>query len=136
MPYKLLNHTADARVECRGSNLEELLESAAQALYAVAFRRIQPGKETEHTVQIRPQKSSEDLLVRWLQELIYLMDVENFVACEFYFDRAGPDGIRAKVRGYTYEPQEREAEVKAATYHGMEIRHERGELVTQVIFDL
>lgn len=139
MPYRFLEHTADVRVECRGKSFAELLEAAAKSLYAVAFYEIQPRQDVERRVAVSadgPDAPVESLLVQWLQELIFLMDVERFVGTVFRFEAADPRAVSAVVRGYHYLPEERETEVKAATYHGIQVRQENGGFVAEVIFDV
>jgi protein archease len=135
MTYRFLDHTADALVECEGKTFEELLETAAHALYAVAFRQTQARIDLEEVIEVEGE-TREELLVRWLQELIYLMEVRYFVASVFQFERADDTGVRARVAGYTYHPDERDAEVKAATYHEMAIEETEKGLTTRIVFDL
>ena len=54
-------------------------------------------------------------MVRWLQELIFLMDTRSFVASGFEVRQADAGRVEATLRGYRYKPEERAAEVKAAT---------------------
>jgi SHS2 domain-containing protein len=75
-------------------------------------------------------------VVQWLQELIYLMEAERFVATQFTFAQADAHRVKAEVQGYEYEPEEREEEIKAATYHGMRVRHDANGWRTEVLFDL
>jgi len=135
MSYRFVDHTADALVECRAKTFEELLETAAHALYAVAFRETQARIDIEKVIEVEGE-TREELLVRWLQELIYLMEVRYFVASVFQFERADATGVRARVAGYTCHPGERDAEVKAATYHEMAIEETREGLTTRILFDL
>lgn len=135
MSYRFLEHTADIRAECRAATFAGLLESAAQALYAIAFRKTRPDHLVEVVVDIRAT-SPEEMVVRWLQELIFFMDVRHFVATRFAFHQLTEDTLSATLRGYEYQPEERATEVKAATYHGMTIQHTDEGFVTEILFDL
>ena len=135
MTYRFLDHTADALAECQGATLEDLLESAAHALYAVAFRATQARIDLDEVIEVAGE-NREEVLVRWLQELIYLMEVRYFVASVFQFERVGDTVVKARVAGYTYHPDERDAEVKAATYHEMAIKETEEGLATRILFDL
>ncbi len=139
MPFRFLEHTADVRVECHGGSFEELLESAAQALYAVALRSTQTRFDREQAISLEYDPSASEpgeALVRWLQEIIYLMEVKYFVGVLFNFHQADASGIRATLTGYTYLPEERAAEVKAATYHGLDVTLENGIYRAELILDL
>jgi SHS2 domain-containing protein len=77
-------------------------------------------------------------MVDWLNELLYLHDVENLLFKEFEVESVGENGLKAVAKG---EPFQEEAhviktEVKAATYHRIEVRKERGRWRAQIILDL
>ncbi|MBI4559328.1 MAG: archease [Candidatus Hydrogenedentes bacterium] len=135
MPYQFLEHTADVRAECRAPTFEALLETAAQALYAVAFNRIHHQADLERRLQLTAD-SPEETLVRWLQDLIYLMDVEHFIATRFDIQATPTTTLHATLHGYHYTPEERATEIKAATYHGMKVSKTDAGYLAEVIFDL
>lgn len=135
MPFRLLAHTADVRAACSGASVAELLESAAEALYALAFRERGGGCDAARVVEVAGG-STEELLVRWLQELIYLMDAERFVATSFEFVETTPVRVQAALRGVIYTPSMRAEEVKAATYHGMHVHRDGAGYEAEVIFDV
>lgn len=135
MPFRFLEHTADVIVECRAPTFKELLATGAEALYAIALKETRPARGLERTFEMTGP-GREELLVRWLQELIFLLDVERFVASGFDFDEAGEDIVRGRLRGYLCEPKERAEEVKSATYHELEVRETEDGFVARVIFDL
>lgn len=135
MPFRLLEHSADIRVECRGQTIEDLLRSAAEALYAVALRSRRNATDLTRSISLEAD-SPEDLLVRWLQELIFLLETERFVGAEFRFPTAHNTAVDAEACGYLCKPEERETEVKAATYHGAAIERRAGELVAHMLLDL
>ena len=134
MGFRLLEHTADVRAECRAARFEELLVVAAQALNAVALHEVRAQTDTERKIEALGS-TPEDLLIRWLQELIFLMDVEHFVGVEFDIS-CESTRVLAKVRGYLHGPEERAIEIKAATYHDLKIRESDGGLVVNVLFDV
>jgi len=135
MPFRFLEHTADVRVECWGETSESLLQSSAQALYAIAMYASQTRADVQQTLELSAE-TREELLVYWLQELIFLMEVRYFVATVFHFDESTATHVRATALGYVYDPRERATEIKAATYHGMTIREEDRGLVAEITFDL
>lgn len=135
MPFRFLEHTADVQAECRAPDFEGLLETAAHALYAMAFKKTRSAADIEFAVQVSAN-GREELLVSWLQELIFLMDAERFVATDFRFDTVDNATVRAGLRGYRYDPEERAEEVKSATYHELEVRQTDEGFVARVIFDL
>lgn len=122
-------------MECWGGTFAELLEAAAHALYAVAFRHLEDRRDSQRWITVEAT-GPEEAVVRWLQELIYLMEAERFAAAQFMFARADAQGVNAEVRGYRYAPDDREDEVKAATYHGMKIEQDDKGWRAEIILDL
>jgi len=135
MPFRFLEHTADVQAECTGDTFEQVLESAAQALYAVALTAARDERDVECHVAVTGQ-SHEEILVRWLQELIFLLDTNGFVATHFAFVDLGNDTLKATVQGYTCGAEERAEEVKSATYHELDVTEGEGGCLARVIFDL
>jgi SHS2 domain-containing protein len=123
------------RAACEGETFAELLEAAAKALYAVAFRRMEERRDVRRSISIEAQ-SPEETVVRWLQELIFFMETERFAAVRFAFERAEARKIQVEAQGYEYDPADREDEVKAATYHGMRVTENETGWRAEVIFDL
>ncbi len=141
MSFEFLEHTADVRAECRGATFAELLEAAANALYALALekRSAQSQEAKRPTINKSIEivaDNREELLVGWLQELIFLLDVERFVAVDYSFSESCVPHLRAELRGYRCNTDELGEEVKGATYHGLEVRESPRGFVARVVFDL
>ena len=135
MSFSFLEHTADVQVECRADSLAGLLESAARALYAVTLREVQSVSDHERVVEVRAA-NREEMLIRWLQELNYLLDIEHFVGTQFVFESIKDGGACVRLRGYRCSAAERAEEVKSATYHELAIQQNDGGFMARVIFDL
>lgn len=135
MPYRFLEHTADVRVECTAETFECLLQEAAAAFYAVALRRRRDDHTAERQVHVNGE-TREELLVRWLQELLYLLETERFVASRFDVAPGLAGAVSAHLHGYDCPPKDRETEIKAATYHGMDVRITPEGYAAEIIFDL
>ena len=135
MPFRFLEHTADARIECTGRDFAELLESAAAGLYAIAVRERLSDTSIERRIRVAGG-NREDTLIRWLQELIFLLDTEQFVAAKFHFDAVSEQEIDVLAGGYTCVPEERAEEVKSATYQQLSVRETEQGLLAQVTLDL
>jgi SHS2 domain-containing protein len=140
--YEILDHTADVRVVCKGTDLPGVMAAARDALYAVALESVPSGAPTEARRIEIGGASDADLVVRWVQELNYLLDVEQFVARDLSFRQLPRDpdetvpGWRIDARGCRCRPEDRATEIKAATYHGAELRRDTGRLSIELVFDL
>jgi len=73
-----------------------------------------------------PGDDAAELLVCWLQELLYRFETERLVPLRFEFAEAAPSGIRARVGFGRFDPKRHRAstEVKAVTYHELAVREE------------
>ena len=135
MSFRFLEHTADVRVECVGRTFAELLESAAAGLYAIALLERRDDVSDERHVRAAGD-SREETLIRWLQELNFLLDTDHFVATFFHFATVSERDVEAVASGYLCAPEERAEEVKSATYQQLAVRETGEGFVTQITFDL
>lgn len=149
MAYKFLEHTADVQAECRARSFTGLLEAAARALYSVALKRQRKTIRARHELFVSGSEH-EEVVVRWLQELVFLLETDGFVAVRFTWNGShmeAPEGaqsagphpvltVHCLAEGYLCTHEERGEEVKGATYHGLMVEKTGDEFVARVIFDL
>ncbi|MFH1619301.1 MAG: archease [bacterium] len=137
--YRILPHTADARVRAYGHTMPGVFENCAFGL--LKLMKLSPGCRTGDSTEIRKirlkARGSEDLLVRWLNEIIFLVQADGFLPSDIKVENCRGCVLKASVKGRTNRggpPAGRE--VKAATYHGLEIKNTGGKLTAEVLFDL
>jgi len=135
--FEILDHTADIGVIVYGGNLKALFENAGKAFFHLITDLKKVRCRIEKKVVIEGE-SLERLMVDWLSELLYLHDVENLLFKEFKIESVGKGGLKATARGEPFEEGVHaiKTEVKAVTYHQIEVRQEKGRWRAQVIFDL
>ena len=133
--YAFLDHTADAMADCRGVSFESLLWAATQALYDTALD-VQREEASETQRIVVSSESREGLLVAWLQEINYRLDACGFVAVDAEWDWANEESVSAVLHGYRATPDERGAEIKAATFHNLNVSRSGKEWRAAVVFDL
>ena len=136
-PYETFNHTADIGIRAFGRTLEELFINAAKALFDILMDP-DPIREIL-TREVEIQGSDlEDLLVRWLGELLYLCEGEGYLFREFSIIQLTPSSLKAAARGERFDPGRHKFknEIKAVTYHQVEVSKKEGIWVGKVIFDL
>ena len=135
--YEIIDHTADIGVVVRGASLEELFANAAYAFFdlQVGLERVGTAESREVVVE---GDDLEQLMVRWLQQLLVLLEVEELVVSEFNIEQADESGVRACVRGETLDPRRHElkGEIKAVTYHELEVEETTQGWQAQIIFDV
>jgi len=136
--YREIEHTADVGVELQARDLRSALESAAAAMFDV----ICDVDSVEHlltiplTVDAR-EGDLENLLVRWLTELLYVHQSRNMVFSGFEVLSVSRGTLEARVSGEKLDPERHtiKLELKAPTYHELLIEESEGHWSVRVIFD-
>ncbi len=133
----LLDHTADSGVEIEGDSLDECLARAAAGMFAQMWARpTAPASERVVGVELEADRPDE-LLVAWLQELLYRSEVD---ALCFYRFEVESDGGRLSGRaiGVPLDPDLESVgpSVKAVTRHGLEMRRAGECWRGRVLFDV
>jgi SHS2 domain-containing protein len=134
--YRILEHTADMGIEAAGETLDELLVQAARGMMEIISGAEALPKE-ERTVEITAGESGE-LLVNWLNEILFLFDSRGFLPAEFIIEQATENRIRARIIGEPFDPERHpvDREIKAATYHQLKLEHREEGWLAQVYLDL
>ena len=137
--YRFFDHTADVGVAVRAATLRGLFGSAAQALFDLMCdpKTVRPRRRRRITVS---GSSAEDLLVRWLSEIVYLHETRHWVfsSCALQrVDRAACTAV-GEVRGEPFDADRHRAgrEVKAVTYHQIGLSRRRGLWRVRIVFDV
>jgi SHS2 domain-containing protein len=135
--FEILDHTADIGLIVYGENLKTLFENAGEAF----FRLITDLKKVRRRVEKRIEIEKEDLerlMVDWLSELLYFHDVENLLFKGFKVESVGENGLKAVVKGEPFQEGVHviKTEIKAVTYHQIEVLKKKGSWRAQIIFDL
>jgi SHS2 domain-containing protein len=135
--FEILDHTADIGLVIYGENLKALLENAGEAFFRLITDLRKVRRRVERRINIGGE-SLDRLMVDWLSELLYLHDVENLLFKGFGVESVGKDGLKAIVKGEPFREGVHviKTEVKAVTYHRIEVRQENGRWRAQIIFDL
>lgn len=135
--YEFIDHTADAGIVAYGTSLEEVFVNAARAMTSLI---VNPETITEKVRREIAAEGSdtEELLVAWLNEILYLFDAEGLVFRRFEITRLSEGHLQGAACGEKIDPSRHEvkAPVKAATYHQLKIERANGGFRGQVILDL
>lgn len=135
--FEILDHTADIGIIVYGENLGALFENAGEAFFHLITDLTKVRRRVEKRIDIGGE-SLDRLMVDWLSELLYLHDVEGLLFKRFKVESVGKDGLKAIAKGEPFQEGVHviKTEVKAVTYHQIEVRQEKGRWRAQVIFDL
>ncbi len=139
MVVKPLEHTADVGFEIEAESVEGLFQGALLGLLGTMFQN--PPQEGQEEVDLALEAPDlESLLVRFLNELVYLIQTRGQVPGEAHIAlQGGGEGFRlwANLRTVPFgKALGFQGEVKAATYHGLEVREEGGRFKARVILDV
>ena len=139
--YEFLPHTTDAYIQSSGATFEEALENAGLGLFdtmcnlkAISHKQVD-DVEANGTDEV-------ELLYDWLETLLLKFELEGKVYSKFRIDltRAGSGAlhITAKAYGEKYNRQvhDSKVEVKAVTFHKMEVVREGHSVILRFVLDL
>jgi SHS2 domain-containing protein len=135
--FKILEHPADVGIEAYGETMEKAFEHAAAALVSlITDPRAISARETR-VIEIHA-KDQEQLLVKWLSELLYLYDAFGFLAAKTEMEKLTSISLKSKVRGETFDAKVHPAriDVKAITYHQIAIEKEPRRITLRVFVDI
>lgn len=133
-------HTADLGLRIEAADLDDLLRTAAEGLFdAILANRHELENRIEEPIALEAE-TPIDLLVDWLNELIFRHETQHRLYGTFDIRVASNgcalDGI---IRGDPIDRQSHllDHEVKAVTRHGLRLaRREDGTWVAELILDL
>jgi SHS2 domain-containing protein len=139
---EILDHTADVGFELGASTLEVLFDEARRALLMVVFER-PPEEEGEDRRRVPLSAPDyETLLVRWLNELTYLIQDTGFVPTgakiEIQKTERTDLSLEASLVGAPLDREEYgwQGEIKSATFHGLDVANDDEGWHARVILDV
>ena len=135
--YSIIDHTADLGITVRGTDARDLYEQAAASLTHLMVR-INPAKEITTEKLSVTGRDSADLMVRWLGEILYLFEGESKIVIHVRIDFVSSFRLEATLQTVPFDPDTDEIlyEIKAVTYHQIEVAEKADHWEAQIIFDL
>ncbi|MBN1666197.1 MAG: archease [Anaerolineales bacterium] len=130
--YKEVPHTADWELHIWAGDLIGLLVQAAKGMYALADTQLAEGVRLERSFTIE-FSDYETLLVRFLSELLYYGEVEQ-IAFDSFQLAIKDEILHAHLKGAPIVSQVKE--IKAVTYHRIEVRETQAGLEVNIVFDV
>jgi SHS2 domain-containing protein len=135
--YETFAHTADLGLRVRADSREALFQEAARGLFSMLVFNL---GEVRPAVEIRIELAADEIeyqLFDWLSELLYRFDTEHLLLCQFDVQFTAGE-LTAVCRGETLDPQRHQMdhEVKAITYHGLQVESTEAGWLAEVIVDV
>jgi SHS2 domain-containing protein len=138
---RMFDHTADVGFELETPTLESLFEEALLALLMTVFER--PPESGEHEDSVRLSAPDlETLLVRWINELVFLIQGDGFVPVHSNVrieESGGEDfSLEASLTGAPLDLERHgwQGEIKSATFHGLGVKQSGEYWQARVILDV
>jgi SHS2 domain-containing protein len=137
MGYELLAHTGDIGIRVWADNLKGLFQEAARALFDIITDRKKVAARLKREVAVQGS-GKEELLVAWLNELLYLHEVEELLFCDFALSQIEHGSLRGVARGEKFRQGHHllKTAIKAVTYHLLEVKELDGRWQARIIFDI
>jgi SHS2 domain-containing protein len=135
--FEMLEHAADARVRLRGDSLEDVFATAARSLVQLLIGDSRIERSRSRSLELSADSPTQ-LLVDWLDELIFLFETEAWLAAEAELDIQPGWRLRAVTRGQPHDTERQPIEtvVKAATHHRLRLERRNSGWEAEVVFDL
>jgi SHS2 domain-containing protein len=135
--FEVLDISGDVGIRAFGTSKEELFIHALCGMYSLIT---DPGSVREkRSLEITLERGSvEDLLVSWLNEMVFHFDTSGFIGTNIELIDFSEKKIRAVLSGEDFDPGRHEGRllIKAATYHKLRIEKVRGIWEADIIFDI
>jgi len=139
--FREIEHTADIGIIATGNTSEDLFANAAFGMLNIICADLRGPAQADRKLELR-ETSLVELFVRWLSEINYLLTVHHFLTVqilqlqikeltqcfELQAVLAGCDSTQRKNSMHT--------EIKAVTYHKLELQQDRQGYKIRVIFDI
>lgn len=134
---QLLDHTGDTGVIITAPDLRALFARAAWSMFAV----ITDPDHVRHREKVQVEVDASDraaLLVRWLSELNFRHITQHKLFSQFQLIELSDSRLTAEVYGEPIDPDRHTVytEIKAVTFHQLEIEETATGWRTKIIFDL
>lgn len=134
--FEAIEHTADVGLHVYGGDLSELFTNAAVGLLRFMVRTEREEAKSEVSIELS-EDNREELLVAWLNEIIFYVATRNFIPQKITIGSISEYALVARVRGEPFASSKHRilTEIKAATYHELEIKNTPDGFEARVIFD-
>lgn len=125
-------HTADWELEVWAPDLAGLLEQAARGMYSLSATHLKSKPRLERTIQFSAY-DSETLVVTFLQELLFLGEIEG-IGFDTFTVHVKDHEVNAILGGAPIDS--RMKEIKAVTYHNISVTQNDEGVKVRIVFDV
>ena len=130
--YREIEHTADWELHVWAPDLVSLLKTAAVGMYHLSGTQLTAGLQVNREFTI-DYTDRESLLVDFLAELLFFAEDEG-IAFTDYELIISANKLTVRVRGAKIQTQDKE--IKAVTYHRIQVEETKRGLEVRIVFDV
>jgi SHS2 domain-containing protein len=137
-PFEFFEHTADVGLAAYGDTLPELFQNAGLGLMALL---VDPETVQSGGVRDRIEVQATDretLLVHWLNEVLFLYQVQQMVFSRLHITSYSDTSIQAQGEGELLDPGRHRVlrEIKAVTFHDVRVEPRGRGWAARVVLDV
>jgi SHS2 domain-containing protein len=145
--YTFIDHLSDIGIEVKANSPEELFENAALGMFSIMYDLKSVGANEKVEVSIKGKKGTdiEELLVTWLEKLLYVFETKKMLFCKFDITDIEIAKSIKSVNAFIYGEKVNLIRhkfftaVKAPTYHMLKVEKNDkagGMWTARIIFDV
>ena len=137
MFYRIIDHTADFGIHVFASGSKELFSNAVYAMFDL-ITEIDSLKGLEYAHVKVSGDDWADLMVNWLREALFLWNGREMLVKTVFIQSLTQHNLFAKIAFDPYDPDRHviKTEIKAVTYHQIQVHSGPTGWEAKVIFDV
>lgn len=132
---RILEHPSDVGLRAEGRTFAEALDQAVLGLARIQTGDRVPAPEGERVVELEADDEPA-LVVSLLEECLYLVDAEDWLASRAQVEPLGEERWRAHLAGAPVRRDEDGVHVKAITWHQLAVEHGEDAVAVTVYVDI
>ncbi|MEA1976777.1 MAG: archease [Chloroflexota bacterium] len=132
-PFEEIEHTADWALRVRGKNFSDLFRNAALGMLSLLDIEPIPENSESRSFELKAE-DTEMLLVSWLEELLYPLEVENAAVVDFQVEVLEKAQLKATIELKKIASIKKE--IKAVTFNELDILAVDSGYETIIVFDV
>jgi SHS2 domain-containing protein len=135
--YEQFGTTADVGVRSFGRDLKEAFINQAAGMFSIMVDMRGVRARRSFTVEAAGVDDAR-LLASFLEELLFVYETEGIFLKEFRIKELKKGRLKATALGEEIDPMRHvlKTQVKAVTYHLLEVKKSRGGVMTKVVYDI
>ena len=133
--FRLVDHPADIEIEATGKTFEEALKFSIYAMIGVIVDRKRLNKGMKKKLSLTSVDYKEDVY-KVLSDILYIFETESFLPKDVIITKNRKYVIELEGQKITGEEDFLRTEVKAVTYHHLDVKKIDNIWKISVLFDI